>query len=143
MTSLPLIASRLFNTPLMVNPQKAAALIDGLGGRMLGCDVVVARADPVHHVAAEQGRPSLARLGDPFGRRLDENGVDSLFRVGAVAIIGVEGSLTHKGKFLGSFRAKRRTKEFKPASVKQRSIVRSLKSIPTAANLPELSTPQL
>jgi signal peptide peptidase SppA len=53
------------------------------------------------------GRPSesMGRLGDPLGRAYEANGAGDrmLFKVGNVAVIPVEGTLVHKGKFLGAY----------------------------------------
>lgn len=84
----PHLASRLFNTPLMLSAAKAGEIVTALGGRLLGGEIDGA---------------FMARLGDPLGRRLEAEKISAIDRVGNVAIIPVEGSLVHKGKFLGAF----------------------------------------
>lgn len=101
MTVHPHVAARLFNTPLAVHPGKATAIVNGLGGRIVGAAVSVdGGADPVHHVAFAGGRPSMARLGDPLGRQTDVG--REFTRIGPVAVIGIEGTLVHKGKWIGT-----------------------------------------
>ncbi len=107
------IAARLFNTPLMVDAGKAAAIVAGLGGRiMVGTeggpvDFVVEGAPAVDHVAFATGRPSqqMGRLGDPLGQRFEDSGRgdDILNRFGAIAVIPIEGTLVHKGAWLDTY----------------------------------------
>ncbi|UYO50326.1 S49 family peptidase [Rhodopseudomonas palustris] len=98
---LPEVAARVFNTPLMIHPGKAAAMLQGVGGRIVEGGVEMSGALPIHHVAFENGRPSAGRISDRMGRWYDSNKVDMLDRVGPVAVIGVEGTLVHKGAFVG------------------------------------------
>jgi ClpP class serine protease len=97
------IAQRLFETPLMYDPRKAEAFLAGLGGRIAGADVIVVNAEPamVTHQAFANGRPSAARLGDQLGKRLERNDVLPFHMDGSVAVIGIEGTLIHKGAFIG------------------------------------------
>jgi len=98
----PRIAARLLNTPLMVHPAKAAAILAGLGGRVTGADLDMNGAEPVTHVAFVNGRPSLGTIGDRLGRAFDRQGEKPYDMVGNVAIIPIEGSLVHKGAFVES-----------------------------------------
>lgn len=98
----PRIASRLLNTPLMVHPRKAAAILAGIGGRVTGGAIEFSGASPILHAAFENGRPSMGTVGDRMGRRLDREGRKPYDMVGSVAIIPVEGSLVHKGAWLES-----------------------------------------
>ena len=113
---MPHIAARLFGEPLLIDPGKLAAIVLGLGGRIvegginLSPDLVA-----IDHVAFRGGRPSdavmanavrgaaLGRVGDPLGNAYERRGVgDRLVpRVGNVGVIAVEGTLVHKGKFVG------------------------------------------
>lgn len=106
MIHFPQIVTRLLNVPLAVHPGKAAAIMAAFGPRLIGCEsVTIEGAEPINHIAGGASAwlyEAMGRLGDPFGQRLEENGVDPLFRVGPVAVIPVEGSLIHKGKWLGS-----------------------------------------
>lgn len=98
----PEIASRLFNTPLAMDAGKAATIVDALGPRIFGDEVTVFGADPVQHTAFEGGRPSAGRLGDRLGRMFDREKTAVFDRVGSVAVIGIEGSLVHKGAYIGA-----------------------------------------
>jgi signal peptide peptidase SppA len=100
---MPRIASRIFDTPLMIDGGKAAAIIAGIGGRLVDGGVVIDDIEAVQHTAFANGRPSMGRLGDPMGRRLEASGNADrmLVKFGNVAVIGIEGTLVHKGKWLG------------------------------------------
>lgn len=96
------IAQRLFDTPLMYDPRKAEAFLAGLGGRIAGSQIVLSNAaGAVDHQAFENGRPTAGRIGDFLGRsRASYNGV-MLYVERGVAVIPIEGSLVHKGTFIG------------------------------------------
>lgn len=98
----PRIAARLLNTPLMVHPAKAAAILAGLGGRVTGAEIDLNGAESVTHVAFGNGRPSLGTVGDRLGRAYERQGQKPYDMVGNVAVIPVEGSLVHKGAFVES-----------------------------------------
>jgi signal peptide peptidase SppA len=103
-SSLPYVASRLFNTPLAVHPGKAAAILHALGTRALGVEEIeIIGAEPIDHVAFAGGTPSMGRLGDPLGRSYQAENRQAFDRIGSVAIIPIEGSLIHKGKWVGAF----------------------------------------
>lgn len=96
-------ATRVFNTELMIDAGKAAAIMSGLGDRFVEGGAVIVGVDPVDHVAFTNGRPSAGVVGDLFGRRIEQagDGARILPVVDNVAIIAVEGTLVHKGRFLG------------------------------------------
>lgn len=98
----PRIAAAVFNTPLMVHPGKAAAILMGIGARITGGPVEIDGATPVHHVAFEHGRPSLGTIGDRMGRAIAAKGGKPYDMIGGVAVIPIEGSLVHKGAWLES-----------------------------------------
>jgi ClpP class serine protease len=91
------LISNLSGQTLALSRDAAADLIWAVNNPRFGGAIDLAESAG----SAEAPRPSLARLGDPFGRQLDDYGVDGFFRVGPVAVIGVEGLLIHKGKFAG------------------------------------------
>ncbi|MDI7924588.1 S49 family peptidase [Ferirhizobium litorale] len=98
------IAQRLFDTPLMYDERKAEAFLHGLGGRIAGNDVVIANpVGAIDHVAFETGRPSAGKLGDRTGRLYQAAGVLPFYVIDNVAIIPIEGSLVHKGGWVGSY----------------------------------------
>jgi ClpP class serine protease len=105
----PEIAARVFNSTLMIDPGKAAAILMGIGGRIVDGGVELSGGGaPIDHIAFASGRASdeMGRLGDPLMRRLQQNGYaadDTLFRVENVAVIPVEGTLVHKGSYLGAY----------------------------------------
>jgi len=101
--NLPRIAARVFNTPLLYDAGKAAAFLEAFGGRITGGDIVIdGAAAPVYHVAFQNNRPSLGRLGDRLGRKFDQHGIAPFDVVdGEIAIIPIEGTLVHKGAFIG------------------------------------------
>jgi ClpP class serine protease len=107
---MPHIASRMFNTPLLIDPSKAVAILTGLGGRIVEGGVEFGDVIPVEHIAFSNGRvsethvsESLGTLGDRLGRAYVQAGAgNQIFdRIGPVAIVPVEGTLVHKGAFLG------------------------------------------
>jgi signal peptide peptidase SppA len=100
---MPRVASRIFDTPLMIDAGKAAAIMAGIGGRVVDGGVVIDDVESVQHVAFANGRPSMGRLGDPLGNRIEQagNGHRMLNKIGSTAIIAIEGTLVHKGKWLG------------------------------------------
>lgn len=123
---MPHIAARLFGEPLLIDPGKLSAIMIGLGGRIVDGGLVLNGVAPIEHHAFENGRPSdsvlaamdlspgervqiwrpseqLGRLGDPMGRAIEAQGYGSKIvpRIGNVGIIPIEGTLVHKGKYLG------------------------------------------
>ncbi len=94
----PQIAQRVFHTPLLAAPAKAAAFIMGLGPRLVGAEVEIKGAEPSPE-ASRRARASLLddRLEDDIrgGRR-------SAYRVkDGIAVIPVTGTLVHRGAWLG------------------------------------------
>ncbi|QDM26991.1 S49 family peptidase [Tardiphaga sp. vice304] len=92
----------------MMDPGKAAAIMMGIGGRIVDGGIDLSGAAPMDHVAFEGGRllDSMGRLGDPLTKALQSRGAeddDLLYRMENVAVIPIEGTLVHKGKYLGSY----------------------------------------
>jgi len=104
---MPHIASRLFNTELMVEPGKLQAFLVGLGARIVDGGVEMAGIEPIEHTAFSRRRPSdaMGRVGDPLGQAFERNNVGHRLveRVGNgdVGLIAIEGTLIHKGRFIG------------------------------------------
>lgn len=99
---LPHIAARIFDTPLMVDARKAAAMLMGLGGRIVEGGVVIeGETQAVHHVAFEGGRILAGTVGDRLGRAYAKAERQPFDMVDNVAVIPVEGSLVHKGGWIG------------------------------------------
>jgi len=101
---LPRIAARIFDMPLMIDAGKAAAIIAGIGGRLIEGGMLIEDVEAVQHVAFAAGRPSMGRLSDPLGSSIEAagDGDKLLLKVGATAVIPIEGTLVHKGKWLGA-----------------------------------------
>lgn len=93
----PMIAARLFGRPLAADAAKAAAIVEALGPRMLGDDILI-DAEAVDHRAFQAGR-----LGDRTGRSYDQVGAATFDRIGRVGIIPIEGTLVHKGDYVGAY----------------------------------------
>ena len=100
------IAARMFDTSLMIAPDKAAVIAEAMGPRLIGLPdggavTLIGHSAPV---AAEmwQARPTASFLGDEIGRALqgrDDHRAYSI--VEGVAIIPVTGTLVRRGAFLG------------------------------------------
>jgi len=97
------IAQRLFETPLMYDARKAEAFLHGLGSRIAGDTVVITNPEgAVDHVAGANGRPLAGKIGGRIERAFSRANMLPFDLVDNVAIIPVEGSLVHKGAWLGS-----------------------------------------
>lgn len=98
----PRIAARIFGTPLLIDARKAEAILAGIGGRLVEGGVEIDNAaGAIEHIAFQNGRPSLGKLGDRLGRAYDKAGVMPFDMIGGVAVIPIEGTLVHKGAFIG------------------------------------------
>ncbi|HCQ52692.1 MAG TPA: peptidase S49 [Brevundimonas diminuta] len=93
---LPHIAARLFDTPLLLAPEKASAMLMGLGGRMVEGGIVI-----VDGPAGDGGLGGRVGVLGPWARRMHSQDRAVYPVVDGVAIIGVEGSLVQKGAYLG------------------------------------------
>jgi signal peptide peptidase SppA len=103
---LPHIAARLFDAPLMIDKGKLAAIVAGLGGRVVDGGFSLAGIGAINHIAFSAGRPSqqMGVVSDRLGRKLSGyDDSDILDMVGQVATIPIEGTLVYKGAWLGSF----------------------------------------
>ena len=86
----PMIAARVFDTPLLCHPAKAAAFLRGLGSRLVGKGVSVAEpmAFEDDDVEADDPRPGATLIGGDFAERLLASGYGYAI-VDGIAIIGV------------------------------------------------------
>lgn len=99
----PNIAARLFDTPLMVSDAKFAAIMVGIGARVVEGGVNL-DLPAVRHVAFENGRASdiaMGRIGDRLGRQIEANGGRGFDLIDGVAVVAAEGTLVHKGAYVG------------------------------------------
>ncbi len=88
MKSYPHLAARVFNTPLLIHPQKLDAIIAGLGSRLLG----VEEGTAVFQAAADAS-PQL------FSTRKGERAQSRGYRItDGVAVVGVNGALVHRSR---------------------------------------------
>jgi signal peptide peptidase SppA len=103
----PEIASRFFGTELMIEPAKVVAILTGIGGRLVDGGFDLSGLATVDHTAFADGRPSgldrpaAGRLSDRVGVSWDRAGQRTYDMVGSVAVIPVEGTLVHKGAYVG------------------------------------------
>lgn len=89
----PHLAARVFNTPLLIHPQKLDAILAGLGPRLLGANVPLilqpgadgAQLLPADLFSTKKG----VRASDERGYKI----------VDGVAVINVNGPLLHRSKF--------------------------------------------
>lgn len=84
----PHLAARIFNTPLLIHPQKLDALIAGLGGRLLG-----ASPAQIHVVGA--GADALL-APELFSTRRGERAERGYRIVDGVAVLSASGALVHR-----------------------------------------------
>jgi len=99
MPTYPGVAARLFDTPLLAHPGKAVAMARALGPRLLGGPLSVDGPPSLDHISS--GRTLMGELGDPLAQHVNDR--EALYRHGPVAVIHVEGTLVHKGKWVGAY----------------------------------------
>ena len=100
------IAARMFDTPLMIAPDKAAVIAEAFGPRLIGipdgAGVTLIGHEGMPGAEYRQARPMASFLGDEIGRALqgrDDHRAYSILE--GVAIIPVTGTLVRRGAFLG------------------------------------------
>jgi capsid assembly protease len=88
----PHLAARLFNTPLLIHPQKLDAIIAGLGDRLLGTSVdLQGGMDPAQALPAELFSTRRGARGD-MGYSVTDG----------VAVIQASGALVHRSRMDGA-----------------------------------------
>jgi signal peptide peptidase SppA len=90
----PHLAARIFNTPLLIHPQKLDAIIAGLGPRLLDT-----------HLTNTVGAPGVDLNVMPvelFSTRRGERAEAGYQVVDGVAVISVNGALVHRGRMQGA-----------------------------------------
>ena len=97
---MPHIAGRLFDTPLLLAPEKASAMLMGLGGRLVEGGVFVIEPGP-QGLDATLPAPSMGVVDGTFSRAVQQAERRPFPVVDGVAVIGVEGSLIQKGAYVG------------------------------------------
>lgn len=97
------IAQRVFDAPLIIHEGKLVAAMNALGGRIVEGGIHFdGSVIEVDHTAFENGRPSLGKLGDRLGRAYDRAGMVPYDVIDNIAVIGIEGTLVHKGQYVGA-----------------------------------------
>lgn len=96
---LPRILAQIMDEPLLIHPGKAKAMLAGLGGRIVEGGFVFGDDG----IEAVDHWPSLraGTLIDRVGREYDRAGRAPYAVVDNVAVIPVEGTLVHKGSYVG------------------------------------------
>ena len=94
------IATRAFNTPLLVEPSKAMAFLSGFGPRILGRQVEMVEPDGANEGAVLlPARASI--LAGNLAVRLHQNGDAPYPVVDGIAVIEISGVLIHRGGWIG------------------------------------------
>lgn len=89
MKAYPHLAARIFNTPLLIHPQKLDAIIAGLGGRLIGADT------PLIHVGTE----AATLAADLFSTKRGARAENRPYQVKeGVAVIRASGALVHRSR---------------------------------------------
>ncbi|WP_246686321.1 S49 family peptidase [Mesorhizobium sp. B2-4-7] len=98
MRTYPLQASRMFNTPLLVHPGKAEIICRAVGRRVLGAQFEI-RAPQ----AGVLGEPIRDDTNYDWFTGEENSSLQSVRRVGNVAVLEIEGTLVAKGKWTGAY----------------------------------------
>jgi signal peptide peptidase SppA len=88
----PHLAARVFNTPLLIHPQKLDAIIAGIGSRLLGGGL---SAQPVSINAVDANAAQLLPA-EMFSTRRGARSDRGYQVVDGVAVVGVRGALVHR-----------------------------------------------
>lgn len=101
--NLPNIATRVFHTPLMITPAKAAAAVSALGPRILGSGQI----EFSQEFSADEGVNKPREFASVLDRRLTheiQSGRRDAYTIrDGIAVIPIVGTLIHRGAWLGSF----------------------------------------
>jgi len=101
---LPMIADRFLNTPLLIDPSKAATIYGVLQGR-IAADIpleLTGSAGASLEVEADNDRPTPEATRFAGNYRTDEGGFSYLRRAKGVALIDITGSLVNRGAWIGA-----------------------------------------
>ncbi|KTT23246.1 S49 family peptidase [Pseudacidovorax intermedius] len=94
MNHYPHLASRVFNTPLLIHPQKLDAIVSGLGSRLLGTSLPPLAAAAAGAVADGDLSPLM------FSTRKGPRAERGYMVTDGVAVLGVQGALVHRSQFV-------------------------------------------
>ena len=96
------IAQRVFNTPLMVDPAKALAFLNGLGPRITGRDISIEGLEIAAEDRDAATLPARASLfGDDLTSRQTRSGGQPFAIIDRIAVIEIAGTLVHRGAWIG------------------------------------------
>lgn len=95
----PKLFQEIFDTPLLMHPGKAKAAILALGGRVVEGGVVFGE-DGIAAID-HWTEPRAGILSDRLGHRIDQEGREPFDLVQGVGVIPIEGTLVHKGGYIG------------------------------------------
>lgn len=99
----PQIAARVFDTPLLAAPSKAAAFVKGLGPRIVGANRIEFAGVDASTEVPPSNKPYASLLDDRLGDEI-RSGKRGAYRiVDGVAVIPITGTLIHRGAWVGSF----------------------------------------
>lgn len=95
----PKLYQEIFETPLLIHPGKAKAAMMALGGRIVEGGVVFAEdgISAIDHWV----EPKAGVLTDRLGRHFEREGRAPFDLIDGVAVIPIEGTLVHKGGYIG------------------------------------------
>lgn len=94
---LPHLAARIFDVPLMVDQRKAATILNAVGNRFIPGNFTSEGFSGILP-------PRAGRVGDPLGVSYEQSGNGNRlmpFIYNSVAVVAIEGTLIHKGKWIG------------------------------------------
>lgn len=96
----PQIAQRVFHTPILATPHKAAAFALGLGPRLLGVDAVTVEGGDASK-ATTTNQPFASILDERLGHEIQIGKRNGYAVKDGVAVIPITGSLVHRGAWIG------------------------------------------
>ena len=99
----PMIAQRVFHTPLLAAPAKAAGFVMGLGPRILGQDLIEFSGLDGEAITQPSSKPFASLLDERVGDEIRAGKRDAYRMIDGIAVIPVTGSLIHRGAWVGSY----------------------------------------
>lgn len=102
--TFPMISTRVFGTPLLVDPAKGAAFLAGLGPRLVNGTLTLRGLEGMSEdrvARAGRIRERASIIADDVGARARVNGRRLYAVRDGVAIIEVTGTLVHRGEWVG------------------------------------------
>ncbi|WP_227511519.1 S49 family peptidase [Tritonibacter mobilis] len=99
----PQLAQRVFHTPLLAAPSKAAGFVMGLGPRILGTGGVELSGIDVDAISEPTRSPQASILDDRVGQEIRSGNARPFNVVEGIAVIPITGTLIHRGAWVGSW----------------------------------------